>query len=329
MRGKYPWDEIKEVIDDVIDHCYEKYGVEPSVRRILYRLRDLGLLPVTEQAYKALSRMLTKWREEGLVDWRKLRDPRGERKLEHLEPTEYYRDQPLTPEEIIDIVKMEIDWRFKVNINPWKDQPYRVVVFVEKEGEYHTVKKVINDAWEYGVYAIHSGGGYDSCTWKFRLAEDIRRIAIEGAKPVILSFGDLDPSGTDIDRDFVEKIKKYSGVNDIIWERVAVTRNQMDRYGLTGIFRTNDEYMKYMRDPRRKRFEERYGAVKVELSEFLERVDVDEVKKVVRSTIEKYFDWNIYNTKTRKRLEELREKAEKAKEETLKRLEEILGGART
>ena len=326
MSGKYPWDKIRSVINDVIEHCYMKYGVEPSVRRILYRLRDLGLLPVTNQAYKALSRMLTKWREEGFIDWRKIRDARGERKLENLEPIEYFRDQPLTPEEIIEIVKSEIDWKFRVSINPWRDQPCRVIVFVEKEGEFHTVKKIIEDVWEFGVYAIHSGGGYDSCTWKFRLAEDVKRIVSEGARPVILSFGDLDPSGSDIDRDFVDKVRKYSGVNDIVWERVAVTRDQVDRYGLSGIFRTDEEYMRYMRDPRRKRFEERYGMIKVELSEFLEEVDVDEVKRIVRGAIEKYFDWEIYNTRTAERLRELRERAERAKEETLKNLERMLRG---
>ena len=324
-RGKYPWGEIRKVINEVIDHCYAKYGVEPSIRRILYRLRDLGLLPVTEQAYKSLSRMLTKWREEGFVDWRKIRDARGERRLENMEPIEHHRDEPLTPEEILDIIKREVEWRFEVAVNPWLDQPRRVIVFVEKEGEFHTVKKLIRDAWEFGVYAIHCGAGYDSCTWKFRLAEDIRRIAAGGATPVILTFGDLDPSGEDIPRDFVEKVRRYSGVDGIIWERVAVTREQVERYGLSGVFRTDEEYLRYVRDPRRRKFEEKYGPIKIELSEFLEEVDIEEVKRIVRGAIEKHFDWEIYNTKTAERLRELRERAEKAKEETLRNLERLLG----
>jgi hypothetical protein len=135
---KYDWDRIKSIINNVIDDSYKKYGVEPSVRRILYRLRDLGLLPVTEQAYKALSKKLTRWREEGIIDWKKIRDAKEGRGIAYLEPLEYCRDRPLSQEEILDIVRRETDRLFRVRVNPWRDQKYRIIGVVEKNAEYHT-----------------------------------------------------------------------------------------------------------------------------------------------------------------------------------------------
>jgi len=323
-RGiKYDWEKIRQIINDVIDDCIRRYGVDPSVRLLLYRLRDLGLVPATEQAYKALSRMLTKWREEGIIDWRKIRDAREERTISYLEPAEYYRENPLDPEELKHILQMEIEWKFRYEVNPWKDQKHRIIILVEKNGDYYLVKKIVEEAWPFGVYAIHASAGYDSATWKFELSEMVKQIRSEGYIPVILTLGDLDPSGVDIDRDLVEKIRKYSGVKEIIWERVAVTREQVERYGLTGIFRSDDEYQRFLRDPRRKKFEERYGLIKIELSEFLASVPLDEVKKIIRQAIEKYFDWKIYEEVTKKREEEIRKKAEEAKEKTLRMIEEI------
>jgi len=331
---KYPWDEVRKVINNVIEECYWKYGVEPSIRRVLYRLRDRGLLPVTEQAYRKLSEKLTRWREEGYVDWRKLRDPEKRRMVLRLEPEERVRTTPMTLEELKEDLRKELDfllyYYYTPSINPWRDQPYRVVVYVEKESEFSVIERLIREVWEFGVYAMHTGGGYDSCTWKFMMAEDVKKIAEEGATPVILSFGDLDPSGTDIDRDFVDKIKRYSGVENLIWERVAVTKDQVEKYGLKGMFRSEDEYRKYIRDPRRGKYEKKYGMIKVELSEFLEEIPKEEVEKVIKSAIEKYFDWGIYNTKTSERLRKTKEEAERAKEETMKevmKLMEILLGS--
>jgi len=320
---KYDWDKIRQVINDVIDDCIRRYGVEPSVRLILYRLRDLGLLPATEPAYKALSRMLTKWREEVIVDWRKIRDAREERTISYMEPIEYYRESLLTVDEMIEIVKRRIENEFNVDVNPWMDQKYRIIVHVEKNGDYYLVKRLVEEVWPFGVYAIHSSAGYDSTRWKFELSDIVKRISDQGYTPVILSFGDLDPSGVDIDRDFVEKVKKYSAVQNLIWERVAVTKDQVERYGLTGYFRSDEEYLRFMRDSRRKKFEERFGLIKVELSEFFASVPLDEVKRIIREKIEKYFDWNIYNAVTKSREEELKRKAEEAKKQSLELLEKI------
>jgi len=320
---KYDWDKIKQIINDVIEDCIRRYGIEPSVRLLLYRLRDLGLLPATEQAYNALSRMLTKWREEGFVDWRKIRDAKEERTINYLEPIEYYRESPLDPEEIKYILQREIEWKFRSELNPWKDQKHRIIIVVEKNGDYYLVKKLVEEVWQFGVYAIHASAGYDSCRWKFELAKLVKEIHENGQTPVILSFGDLDPSGADIDRDLVEKIRKYSGVDNIVWERVAVTKEQVEKYGLTGYFRSDEEYQRFMRDSRRKRFEKCYGLIKVELSEFFASAPLDEVKRIIRQSIEKYFDWKIYEEVTKKREEEIRKKVEEAKAKTMQIIEEI------
>jgi len=322
--AKYNWNEILKTLPEIISSLISEFGTEPSLRMIFYRLRDRGLLPATQQAYKRLSAKLTEWREKGLINWKLIRDAKAERICEYIEPIEWYQEKPLSPEEILEMIKDRLESMYDVQINPWIEQKYRVIIYVEKEGEYHVIKKLVKEAFQFGVYAIHTGSGYDSATWKFQLAEEVRKIAEMGYVPVIISLGDLDPSGVDIDRDFVEKVKTYSHINNLIWERIAVTKDQVDRYGLTGIFRSDEEYERFMRDPRRRKFEEKYGRIKVELSELIEKAGAEEMKRILREAIEKYFDWNIYNTKTKKRLEEIKKRSEEAKRKTLENLETII-----
>ena len=56
-----------------------------------------------------------------------------------------------------------------VSINPWEDQPFRVVVVVEKEALGDLVCKFIDEVWEHGVYQVRVIRGYDSATDLYQL----------------------------------------------------------------------------------------------------------------------------------------------------------------
>jgi phosphomannomutase len=103
-----------------------------------------------------------------------------------------------------------------------------------------------------------------------------------------------------------------------------------------------DEINKMRRDPRYRKYIERimsmaetdervkklvefYGSpeIRVEL-DALVALRPDDFKQILRRAIEKYFDWNIYNTVTRAREEELRKKAEELKKQAIENIKTML-----
>jgi hypothetical protein len=72
--------------------------------------------------------------------------------------------------------------------------------------------------------------GYSSESFEREVAEDIDKYA-NGRPVVILYAGDFDPSGEDIVRNFKEQLTAR-GVENWTLERVALTDEQVEKYGL-------------------------------------------------------------------------------------------------
>jgi 5S rRNA maturation endonuclease (ribonuclease M5) len=247
----------------------------------------------------------------------------------------------LTAEELRKILEYYIQNYVNVSVNPWEDQKHRVIVVVEKEALGDLVAKFIEEVWPHGVFAVRVIRGYDSATDVHLLAETIAELS-ESQKPVILQLGDFDPSGEDIVRDLRERLMMLSKRTDIIFEKVAVTLDQIIEMQLPAKPESLEEVQKMRRDPRYRKYIERltslaeldervrklidmYGSpeIRVEL-DALVALAPERFKQILRSAIEKYFDWNIYNTVTRQREEELRRRAEEVKQRTLEELEKLL-----
>jgi hypothetical protein len=260
-----------------------------------------------------------------------------------LEKETRYPDRPLTAEELKSILESYIKYYTNVSVNPWEDQPYRVIVVVEKEALGDLVAKFIEEVWSFGVYAVRVIRGYDSATDVYLLAEIIASLP-EHQKPVILQLGDYDPSGEDIVRDLRERLMMLSKRYDITFEKVAVTLDQIIEMQLPAKPESIDEIQKMRRDPRYKKYIERltllaeldervrklidmYGSpeIRVEL-DALVALQPDRFKEILRKAIEKYFDWQVYNSVTKKREEELRLRAEEVRQKTIEEMRKLLAG---
>ena len=114
--------------------------------------------------------------------------------------------------------------------------------------------------------------GYPSIT---RIREAREQRVPRGARYVILYFGDWDPSGEDIFRWINEELRPYG----IEVRKVALTREQVERYNLPSM-PAND------RDPRYRRYVERYGRYAVELDALHPAV----LRDIVRRSILEYMD---------------------------------------
>ena len=319
--------EIKlvEIAKSEAENYLKSYGIAPTVRQLFYILVSKNIIPNTRSAYQKLSNVLARARYFGYLDWKLIRDE--SRYHTYLEPAENYRTEPFSEDEILDWIKWKfIDSFNNVSINPWLDQKYRVVLVIEKFALYDAVNHFVRQEFEFGVYDSIAIRGYDSATDVFRVAELAFYIISNNQIPVFLQLGDFDPSGEDIKRDFQERVKfvlfsTFKCKVEPIFEVVAVTKEQIEKYQLPHRPEDEAEIRKLMRDPRFKRWQ--YGLYRVELDAMLALVP-EEFKKIIGNSIRKYFDFKIYEEKTKKRIEEIRKKAEEAKRKTIENLKKVI-----
>jgi len=333
--GVVNWRRVLEVALEEAEKYLRRYGEPLTLRGLFYVLVAKGVVPNTRSAYKRLSMVLAKARYGGEFPWHLLKDVT--RRTYYLEKTTYYPTRPLGREEILRIVEEYIQRHFDVTLNPWEDQPKRVIVVVEKEALGDLVVSFIREVFEHGVYQVRVIKGYDSATDVKKVADDVELICRLGKQPVILQLGDFDPSGEDIVRDFRERVRMLSNCKNIVFEKVAVTIDQIIELGLPPKPESVEEINKLKRDPRypkyvrklledekaRKLAEKFGGLVRVEL-DALVSLRPEEFKKILKSAIEKHFDYNVYREKTLPKMEKLKKKAEEIKRKSLENLRAML-----
>jgi hypothetical protein len=332
--------QLIEIARQEAEDYYNKHGTSLTLRGLFYILVSKNVIPNTVNAYKRLSAVLAEARYNGSFPWYLLRD--STRRFHYLETSTNYPTRPLTAEEIRRIIEDYIRSYTNVSVNPWDDQNHRIIVVVEKEALGDLVTRFIEEVWEHGVYQVRVIRGYDSATDLHDLANAISYIP-ENQTPVVLQLGDFDPSGEDIVRDFRERLMMLSHRRDIVFEKVAVTIDQIASLQLPCRPESVEELEKMRRDPRYENYMRRlreeaernetvrrlieiYGSseIRVEL-DALVALRADDFKQILRRAIEKYFDANIYSTVTQRRIQELREQAERVRRESLDNLRSLGG----
>lgn len=330
--------QLIEIARQEAEDYYNKHGTSLTLRGLFYILVSKNVIPNTVNSYKRLSAVLAEARYNGVFPWYLLRD--STRRFHYLETSTNYPTRPLTAEELRSIIEDYIRSYTNVSVNPWDDQNHRIIVVVEKEALGDLVTRFIEEVWEHGVYQVRVIRGYDSATDLHDLANAISYIP-ENQTPVVLQLGDFDPSGEDIVRDFRERLMMLSHRRDIVFEKVAVTIDQIASLQLPCRPESVEELEKMRRDPRYENYMRRlreeaernetvrrlieiYGSseIRVEL-DALVALRADDFKQILRRAIEKYFDANIYSTVTQRRIQELRELAERVRRESLDNLRSL------
>lgn len=187
-----------------------------TCRQVFYRLVGRYDYHKDELAYNRLLEMMNRARRAGLVPFESIRD---------------------------DGVTVEAAGGFSGKAGFWQavqytadnyqrrlqdGQPYALEVWVEAAG---MVPQVARVAHEYGV-PVYSSGGFDSLTAKYEAAG--RALS---RPTVILSIGDHDASGWAVFDAAAEDVAtmaedRGAGEGAVRFERVAVTPEQIERYGL-------------------------------------------------------------------------------------------------
>lgn len=196
---------------NLIIEGYQAQGYDLTLRQLYYQLVAKDMIPNRATEYDKLGDVISNARLAGLVDWDAIVDrTRALRGTAHKD----------SPEAAISEASRRY-WRDK-----WEDQDYRVEIWVEKEALAGIFSRV---AGEMDI-DYFSCRGYTSQTAMYDAAKRLESYRDGGQEPVILHFGDHDPSGIDMTRDIRERLEMFHMDTIVDVDRLALNMDQVKQY---------------------------------------------------------------------------------------------------
>lgn len=186
-----------------------------TLRALHYQLVGLGMTNDIKHYKKVVSAM-TQARWDGIIAF----DAFVDHERETLGQTKY---EPTDVSTSVVTAKAQIRaWARSYSKNRWENQPIYPEVFIEKKALQGAFEETCRE-WD---IALSPCKGYPSITFLNDSAIRFSHAVAEGKYPVILYFGDYDPSGEDIPRSIVESISKINGVK-VDLRRIALNHDQV------------------------------------------------------------------------------------------------------
>jgi len=212
MKDAYTKKWIIENSLDII-RGYEK-GIL-TIRGLHYRLVSIGMTNDIQHYKRVVDAMITaRW--DGLIDF----DVFSDHDRFMIGKTEY---EDVSLDDKIEQAKNQVEaWMTSYSLNKWQNQLYYPEVLIEKKALQGVFQGVCEN-WEVTLGACK---GYPSLTFLYDAANRFIKAVDQGYQPVILYFGDYDPSGEDIPRSIKENIIRH-GCFDIEVRRVALSEEQV------------------------------------------------------------------------------------------------------
>jgi hypothetical protein len=300
------WNAIRpSQITKFCKQTYERYHTYPSVRDVFYHFID-KLWPNTKSVYKALSKWLVKMRLKKKIDWHIIRDG-STREYE-----EGDHDYVAPREHVLGFYDIFTDIGSRYWIPKWTAQPKKVIVACEKEADYPIVKAVLR-GWNVDTFYER---GYTG--WR-PLFEAVEKLREDKKQAVVLAVGDFDPSGEDIVR-FLGQAFRDLGIQNVVIEKVMVTKDQIEKFKLPHRPEDAKEIKKLQQDARFKKWP--YGLYRVETAA-LRDVAPDYFDSILKDSVAKHYDQNIWNTRGQPKEEEGRRKIRQFFEEQANLIEDL------
>jgi hypothetical protein len=117
-------------------------------------------------------------------------------------------------------------WMESFHKNRWENQPVYPEIFIEKKALQGVFQDLCNE-WDIALGACK---GYPSLTFLHEAFQRFDSADCRGQKPIIIYFGDYDPSGEDIPRSIQENMARF-GV-DVEVRRIALMEHQVVEWKL-------------------------------------------------------------------------------------------------
>ncbi len=215
-----------EIVEKVIEIVaeYKAAGYDLTLRQVYYQFVAKDLIPAAwadpatgstnnQKSYKKLGDIINDGRMSGLIDWNSIED-----RTREMDGNGHWN----SPDSIINAVANQY------MIDKWADQPNRPEVWVEKDALEGVVGRICKTL----DIPFFSCRGYTSQTAMWDNARRLKSVAENGATPIILHLGDHDPSGLDMSRDIVDRVRLFmAGEGDNLeFKRLALNMPQVEQY---------------------------------------------------------------------------------------------------
>lgn len=188
---------------------YAQQGFDLTLRQLYYQFVARDLLANTTQNYKRLGNVVNDARLAGQIDWDRLVD--RTRGIEEL--TTWQNPQAI-------VAACAAQFRHDL----WATQKYRPEVWIEKEALAGVFEGICNEL----RVPYLSCRGYTSQSEMWRAGQRLQRVVKSKQTPIILHFGDHDPSGIDMSRDIIDRLKIFMGGVEL--KRLALNMDQIEEH---------------------------------------------------------------------------------------------------
>lgn len=209
----------KWIIENALEEIQEYAKGELTIRGLHYRLVSRGMTN-SMQHYKRVVSAMIKARWDSLIDF----DTFSDHDREMIGTTDYEKTSVIDE---IENAKEQIEaWMNSYWKNKWENQPNYVEVFIEKKALQGVFQSVCRD----NDIALGACKGYPSLTFLHEAYLRFFKACSKGKKPIILYFGDYDPSGEDIPRSIKQNLWDFGVSVDV--RRISLLKSQVIEWEL-------------------------------------------------------------------------------------------------
>jgi hypothetical protein len=201
-------EHIIEQANGIIEE-YMPQGFRLTLRQLYYQFVARGLLKNKVTEYKRLGSIINDARLAGQIDWEVIED-----RTRNLQSPSVWS----SPGNIIDACASSF------NLDKWHGQERRIEVWIEKEALAGVFKRAC-DRWDVPFFSCR---GYTSQSEMWVGAMRLHQYARTRQTPLVLHFGDHDPSGIDMTRDIRDRMATF-GLN-LDLQRLALNMDQVEEH---------------------------------------------------------------------------------------------------
>lgn len=196
---------------NVIIAEYEQQGFDLTLRQLYYQFVARDLIPNTQRDYKRLGGIINDARLAGLIDWDSIVD-----RTRNLQSRGHWN----SPREIMRSAETGY------HIDFWARQKYRPEVWIEKDALTGVFAGICNEL-DVPFFACR---GYNSQSEMWGASQRFLQYIGDGQIPLVLHFGDHDPSGVDMTRDTIDRLELFTECRGVEVKRLALNWGQVEQY---------------------------------------------------------------------------------------------------
>lgn len=210
----------KEIVIKAVKDIIAQLKMKLTLRQIYYQLVSKAIIPNCMNEYKGLSRVLVDARKTGAIEFDDMEDRTRSYSLN------YKHSDSTIESEINNLVQYIRFNTFKLPRSQTQTKLH--IIGLEKSALETFFSNAIPKDSNTMLMVCH---GYNSTSQLHEISEAIKEL--EYIKEVHVSyFGDHDPTGHDIPRNFKDQMEKDFGITFASFERIAVLPAQITQYHL-------------------------------------------------------------------------------------------------